>query len=166
MKHFLLLFIIFVLCVPLMHSQSRDLQLAPDLIQKMTANNIHDFSDPSTLNIKIDLWGNITNPGKYIVPYYVSFYDVLSYAGGPLQNTEWDGIKLFRIKPDSSYSVTRLNLENLVDNDTKSVSKGMTLEAGDIILIPGSSKLRFLDYVYLSTAVVTLATFILYFFKK
>ena len=33
---------------------------------------LYDYSDPSSINIKVSVWGFLKYPGKYIVPQYTT----------------------------------------------------------------------------------------------
>ena len=166
MKYVLFLFFILIFSFPYLHAQSNDVQLSSDLLQKSNTSAIHDLSDPSTVNITIDIWGNVPNPGKYKVPYYTNINDLISYAGGPNKETDWNGIKIYRLAQDSSHYAINLNYKNYMDNETTKIPREIALKSGDILIIPASQKYTFRDYIAIITPIISLATFLLYFFRK
>ena len=166
MKYVLFLFFILIFSFPYLHAQSNNVQLSPDLLQKSNTSAIRDLSDPSTVNITVDVWGDISTPGKYKIPYYTTINDLISYAGGPSNETDWEGIKIYRLAPDSSHYSIKLNYKDYMDDDTPKMQKQISLKNGDILIIPGSKKLTFRDYLSYVTPILSLATFILYFFRK
>ncbi len=53
-----------------------------------------DYSDPEAINMRVSVWGFVRYPGRYLVPIYTTVTDLLSYAGGPRDNSNIDDLRL------------------------------------------------------------------------
>ena len=65
-----------------MYSQD-DIQIGSLGARTAQAGALFDYSNPSTINIKVQLWGYVGFPGYYIVPAGISINELISFAGGP-----------------------------------------------------------------------------------
>ena len=116
----------------------------------------YDYADPDAINIKVLVWGYVQYPGQYIIPSTSSVNDLLSLAGGPSQDADMEDLRLFRINPDSSQSMIKFDYNDLLWNDELERSVTIpTLKPGDILLIPGSPRFFFQDYLSLTLAIVS-----------
>ena len=134
-----------------------DLQIGKSLKGFERYNGGHfDYSDPDEINIKVLVWGYVEYPGQYIIPSTSSVNDLLALAGGPTQNADIEDLRLFRINPDSSQSMIKFDYNDLLWNDklTKNI-KIPDLRAGDILLVPGSPRFFFRDYLSLTLSIVS-----------
>jgi len=118
------------------------------------------------------VWGYVKFPGQYIIPATSNAVTLLSLAGGPTQDAELDGIKLFRIHKDGSQTITDLNYEDLL-GDNSSLSDPVKIPnvlPGDVLLVPGSPKWYFKDYFGLLLSVVSaiasIAAVLVYVYKN
>ncbi len=167
MKYLFTVLFFITFCNAVLFAQNKTIQLPANLFQNVSAGGVHDFSDPTSINIKVDVWGDIPQPGKYVIPYYTTINDLLSFAGGPEPTTDWSGIKLFRMNPDSSYYAVKLHYEDYINKNIKDIPKEISLESGDILVIPSSGPvMTWRDYIYLLTPIITIANFIFYFIRK
>ncbi len=114
----------------------------------------YDYSDPSTINIKVSVWGFVKYPGKYVIPIESNVYDLLSYAGGPTEDAHLYDLRLLRGGEDSARSAINFNYNDLLwDKNPKEFKNAPNLEAGDILLVPGSQRLYFKDYLQIGLSV-------------
>jgi protein involved in polysaccharide export with SLBB domain len=113
---------------------------------------LYDFSDPTTVNIKVAVWGYVSRPGKYIIPNYATVSDLLSYAGGPERDAQLNDLRVYRIDKDGKEQMIKFNYNDLVWDDHLEVRNRVvpTLKPGDILIIPGSPKMFFADWFRLS----------------
>ena len=118
-----------------------------------------DYSDPDAINIKVLVWGNVEFPGEYFIPASNSINDLIALAGGPTTNAELDDLRIFRIGPDSVQHMIKFDYNDLLWNDklTKQI-KIPTLQAGDILLVPGKPRFFFRDYFSVILSVVSALT--------
>lgn len=128
---------------------------------------VFDYSDPSTVNIKVQLWGYIKFPGYYIVPAGIGLNELISFAGGPTQDALLDDIRITKIKKDNSSSIMKkYNYNDLMWNDNlEEQINFITLEAGDMVIIPGKPRYFFREnlsfYVSMVTAISSIAALII-----
>ena len=135
-----------------------DVQIGRGLneLRQQSQGAFYDYSDPSTLNIKVAVWGFVRFPGKYIVPSYSSVEDLLSFAGGPTNDAHLDNLRLYRTDEDSTQSLVKFNYNDLFWNEKlETISEIPDLLAGDILLVPGEPRLYFRDYVTLTLSIVS-----------
>lgn len=109
----------------------------------------YDLSDPEAVNIKVAVWGFVRYPGKYLVPSYTTILDLLSFAGGPTNDSHLDEIKLYRNKEDGSQEMIVYDYNDILW-ETKLDSRNRInpyIEAGDILVVPGSPRYYARDLV-------------------
>lgn len=149
------IFLFFFVTVPIF--AQNDVQIGRGLNElRQTQGAFYDYSDPSTLNIKVAVWGFVRYPGKYIVPSYSSVEDLLSFAGGPTNDAHLDNLRLYRTNEDSTQSLVKFNYNDLFWNENlETISIIPDLLAGDILLVPGEPRLYFRDYVTLTLSIVS-----------
>ena len=136
-------------------AQNSELQVGSNTNQlRQNQGAFYDYSDPTSLNIKVSVWGFVKYPGKYVIPMESNVYDLLSYAGGPTEDAHLEDLRLFRTMEDSSQSMIKFNYNDLLwDENLKELKSAPGLEAGDIILVPGSQRLYFKDYLQIGLSV-------------
>jgi polysaccharide export outer membrane protein len=129
---------------------------------------LYDYSDPNAFNIKVMIWGYVKFPGQYIIPATNGVNQFLSLAGGPTPDANLDEIKLFRINQNGSQSIIPFNYSDLMSGSSD-LSKPLNipkLQAGDILLVPGSPKWYSKDYlgviISIISALASIATLIVY----
>lgn len=148
-------------------AQQNEVQIGGSLgTYRQNQGALFDYSDPEAVNIKVAVWGFVKYPGKYIIPSYSKLTDLLSFAGGPSDDSHLDEMRLIRTLPDSTQAVLELNYDDILWNEeTKSISKTIEIYAGDILVVPGEPKLYFKDYLSISlsifSALVSLAILII-----
>ncbi len=129
--------------------------------------NYYDYSDPGTINIKVSVWGYVRSPGKYLVPISTTISDLISYAGGPDGNADLDEIRLYRIKENGEGELIKFDFNDLLEEDQLRNKKVRTptLTAGDTLILPGSPKYYFRDWLGITlsifSAIVSLTILIL-----
>ncbi len=127
----------------------------------------YDYSDPEAVNMKVSVWGFIKYPGRYLVPDYTTIIDLLSYAGGPTDDSHLDDLRLYRVLPDSTEQMFKFNFEDLLWENQIEVENRTTpkLIARDILIVPGSPKLYFKDWfrvgIQIFTAMISLTLLII-----
>ncbi len=116
--------------------------------------NFFDYSDATTINVKVSIWGYVRSPGKYIVPIYTTVPDLISYAGGPVDESNLDDVRIYRVDKNGNEELIKLNYTDLLHDDQLSKNKvNPNLKAGDILIIPGSPKFYFRDYLNISLSI-------------
>lgn len=116
--------------------------------------NYYDYSDQTTINIKVAIWGYVRSPGKYIVPIYTTIPDLMSYAGGPVDESNLDDVRIYRVDKNGEQELIKLNYTDLLHEDQLNKNKvNPNLKGGDILIIPGSPKYYFRDYLNISLSI-------------
>jgi len=82
-------------------------------------------------NIKIELWGFVNLPGRYILPDKTSLMQLLKAAGGLIQGAEPDRIRIFRKYDEEKTLPVKYNVWD--------IRYEFELWDGDIIFIPSKS---------------------------
>jgi hypothetical protein len=122
-----------------------------------THGGFYDYSDPSGINIKVSVYGYVEYPGEYIIPAATGVNELLGLAGGPNTNADLEDLRIFRINADSSQTLIRFNYNDLLwsDNGLSKPLKIPNLKAGDILLVPGSPRYFFKDYLQIGISVLS-----------
>ena len=147
-KFFVLLILI---AFPIIVSaQINDIQMGSGLNKiGFTQGGFFDCSDPSSVNIKVSVWGFVKFPGKYIIPIYSKINDLLSYAGGPTDEARLEEMRMVRFDSSTSRQIIyNLNYTDfLMDSNIKVDNSDQTLKAGDVLLVSGSPRFYLRDYI-------------------
>lgn len=168
MKKFLLLSIFLILIAGQNIFAQDDIQIGTPYSQlnNQRQGGLFDYSDPASVNIKVQLWGYVKYPGYYIIPARSNINELISLAGGPTEDAMLDDVRVVKTKEDGSSIMLKYNYNDLMWEDsltTKIVFE--RLQAGDIIVVPGEPRyfLRQDVSFYLSvvTALASLAALIL-----
>ncbi len=161
---FLFLLIVIIHSVP---AQDNDLIVGKP--PNSTTAAVYDLSNPEGVNIEVNLWGFVRYPGRYKVPYNTTFMDLMSYSGGPMENSNLSDIRIVRNLTDSSKAKTviiKLNYNDLLWGEkVKTTSKiNPVLQSGDVVLVLEerrySSREEFAFYIPFIASLISLATFI------
>lgn len=115
------------------------------------------ISKPGEITMSINLWGYIRNPGRYEVPISTDIVQLISYAGGPLQDADLASVKIARVVRgvDAVRTVEfSVNLNHLDKLD----EKARKLEPGDTIFIETSAvNMRDIFNILTTAAIITAA---------
>lgn len=142
--------LLFLVLSTQLSAQITDYELGSKLGYKYNQQSGYfDLSDPEAVNIKVAVWGFVRYPGRYLVPSYTTILDLLSFAGGPSNDSHLDEIKLYRNKPDGSQEMLTFNYNDILwetklDSPKRSNPQ---IEAGDILVVPGSPRYYARDIV-------------------
>lgn len=147
LKFLIFTVLLFILSVKLFAQDGKDKIGLEEL--KIQGANYYNYSDKERVNIEVNLWGYVKNPGKYLIPKGTTFLDLVTLGGGPIPDSNLEDIRIIRPKNET---VTQDQIINLNYNDylwgerVNPQGKGNpTLVSGDIILIPGSPRYFFRD---------------------
>ena len=120
------------------------------------AGAFFDYSNPSEINIKVQLWGYVRFPGYYIVPAGISINELISYAGGPMEDARLDDIRVTKIKEGSNSVMLKYNFDDLMWGDNlKTQINFSKIEAGDIVVVPGYPRYFVRDDISFYLTIVT-----------
>jgi hypothetical protein len=133
------IFVTFIFITPLLAQE--DIQIGSLKLDQRQVTGLFDFSDPSGINIKVQVWGYVRFPGYYIVPARSSLNDVMSVAGGPLEDALLQDIRILRTNLDSTTTLLKYDYNDMLwGYDISEPVKFPRLSAGDMIIIPGEKR--------------------------
>jgi hypothetical protein len=117
----------------------------------------YDYSDPTTLNKKVSLWGFVKFPGRYVVPIYTTPTELLTLAGGPTDDAHLDELRIYRQNEDKTQTLLKFNYEDLMWEDELVTNSRQIPEllAGDVLVVPGSPRFYFKDYLQVALSILS-----------
>ncbi len=129
----------------------------PTFDRRGYGGGFYDYSEPDAVNIKVSVWGFVRFPGKYLIPDYSNARDLLSYAGGPVEDAKLHDIRLYRVTPDNKQEFIKLNYNDLVWEDNLKNTSGFSpkVQVGDILIIPGEPRYYYKDYLQMGLSIVS-----------
>ncbi len=165
----ILTIIVLVLLAHSLYAQDNNIKLGATYTGPMQQKQggLYDYSDPETINMHVSVWGFVKYPGRYLVPIYTSVSDLLSYAGGPTDDSNLDDLRLYRVMEDSTQHLFSFNFNDLLwadklEEQNRRIPK---LQGSDLLVVPGEPRLYFKDWfrvgLSIFTAVISLALLIL-----
>lgn len=83
------------------------------------ANEYFAGSYPGAMMMKVHVLGGVHSPGVYNVPVNSELSSVLSYAGGPTKDAEFDKVFVKRKKGDE-FAVKKINMKKFFENPEES----------------------------------------------
>lgn len=126
----------------LIYSQD-DIQIGNQSSNRNSTYNggVYDYSDPSTVNLKVQIWGYVRFPGYYIIPAGVSIHELISRAGGPTVDASLEDIRVTKIKQGQKTVIFKYNYNDMVwEDNIETEIKYVSIEAGDVVVIPGEPR--------------------------
>ena len=166
MKRIIFLVFLIVNSLSFIYAQE-DVQIGSNLNNyRQTQGGLFDYSDPSGINIKVQLWGYVKYPGYYVIPAKRTMNDLISYAGGPLEDAMMEDLRIYRAKNEDENKLTRYNLNELLWEDSLTTEIIFpVLNAGDVVLVPGEPRYFLREdisfYLSVTTALASLAALII-----
>jgi hypothetical protein len=160
---------LFLLIVIIHSIPAQDNDLIVGKPPNSTTAAVYDLSNPEGVNIEVNLWGFVRYPGRYKVPYSTTFMDLMSFSGGPMENSNLSDIRIVRNLTDTSKSKTeviKINYEDLLWGEKIKNSNKINpvLKSGDVILVLEERRYtardNFAFYLPIFASLITLATFI------
>lgn len=127
--------------------------LGQDILRPSSASYYY-IAKPSELSMQVNVWGYVTNPGRYEVATSTDLLELLSYAGGPTADALMDNVRITRSYERSETGPPAeiyLDLENL----TEISAADLILYPNDTIFIDHSSWINVRDvFVVITTAAI------------
>lgn len=162
-KNVFFVFFLYILSVTVTAQEGNTLVGSPINPKGMAQGGFYDYSDPASINIRVNIWGFVKFPGQYIVPENFSLIEVMSLAGGPTESAHLDDIRVYRESADGSTSLLNVNYDNLMWGEKEQSIKTLDkLKPGDVVLVPGEPRWYVRDYFSFGfSAISTLLSIIL-----
>jgi hypothetical protein len=150
-----------ILTVLSVKAQDKNYSLGANMLDRAyNQSGFFDFSDPTTVNIKVSIWGWVKYPGKYLVPVYTTPVDLLSLAGGPTDAADLEDLRIYKENEDSTQSMIKFSYNDVLYEKhlTTRYRKVPKLEAGDILVVPGEPRVYFVQSFGLWLSVISVVT--------
>ena len=110
------------------------------------------------LKIRTYIWGQVRNPGLYIVPDDTDLLTLISSAGGPTENAKISKIRIIRSTIDGE-KVINVDLKEYIETGQTELIP--ILKPGDTIIVSGSTYYAFTKAVnWLSQIAVILSVYV------
>ena len=129
------------------------------------------LGDKDQVLMPVNIWGFVTKPGQYMVPYGTDLVSLLSYAGGPREEAKIKSIKVVR----GAGSTESGQKEQVIDVDVKNfLETGKSeiipvLKPGDTVVVSGTTfhfVSRFFDFAWRIATLVQVWAFVQYYGGK
>lgn len=157
MKRVLLIIVVFMSFATQAFSQIRGYELGAQLDNRRfnSYGGFFDLSDPEAINIEVAVWGFVKYPGKYMIPDYTTVLDLLSFAGGPTDDSNLDELRLYRIDENNKEQMIPFDYNDLMWEDglSSKYKKVPKIQPKDILVVPGEPRLYFMDWFGISLSV-------------
>ncbi|HMS63863.1 MAG TPA: SLBB domain-containing protein [Ignavibacteria bacterium] len=140
------IFIIFCLFLPAVLYSQVDRQKVGNDGNFNQQGGFYNYGDKDKVNIDVNIWGFVKFPGKYLIPKGSNVQDLISYSGGPVIESNLEGIVLYRPKNDSlkisKDKVLNLNYDDLFwkDNVSSDNKINPVLVPGDVLIVKGEPR--------------------------
>ncbi len=156
MKKTVLLFLFVLLCSLLVSQESTS--------QAFNTGSIYLYSGTLTgseqLKIKTYIWGQVRNPGLYIIPDNTNLLTLISSAGGPTENAKLSKIRIIRPIAEGD-KVIWVNLKKYIDTGDENLIP--VLQPEDTVIIAGTTFYAFSKVTdWLSKLVIVLSVYNLF----
>ncbi len=110
-------------------------------LRNQRQGGLYDYSDPTSINIKVQLWGYVRYPGFYVVPSRTTINELISLAGGPNEDATLGDIRVLKVNDDSSTVMLKYDYNDVMwEKDLKKQFRFVKLQAGDIVIVPGEPR--------------------------
>jgi hypothetical protein len=88
------------------------------------------------LKIKAYIWGQVRNPGLYIIPDNTDLLTLISSAGGPTENAKLTKIRIVRSSAEGE-EIIMVNLKDYTKTGNHELIP--ILQPGDTVIVPGTT---------------------------
>ncbi|MBN2461001.1 MAG: SLBB domain-containing protein [Candidatus Cloacimonetes bacterium] len=109
------------------------------------------------LKIKTYIWGQVRNPGLYIIPDNTNLLTLISSAGGPTENAKLTKVRIIRPTSEGE-KVIWVNLKKYIETGDESLIPIMQPE--DTVVVAGTTFYAFSKITdWLSKAVIVISVY-------
>lgn len=133
-------------------------QIESDITSRMAGSATAAYyyvAKPGELTIQVNLWGAVARPGRYEVSNKTDLIQLLSFAGGPLNNAKLSEIRVTRLSGRDS-ETTRQSFFVSLDDLDKVNEEEIRLLPGDTIFIDTTPWADVLSWLSVLATVATL----------
>ena len=166
MKKYLLL--PFILLVSVAAAEAQNIRDVPQSQQFRLGEGLVRIAEPGEIADTVNVWGDINNPGRYLIARGTTLPELISYARGPSRyttgetTTDWSQVRLEISVSNFDKETNQEEITNFVYRYNEPVPQGMRdykIESNSVISIQVRRRPSFADYVRVIAPVIsTLAT--------
>jgi len=125
----------------------------------------YNFSEESGCDLKVSVWGFVSNPGRYFIPCETNLLELLSFCGGPKKGAELDHVKIVRRggadRENELKSVFEVDIAKYLDvTDVGVVSEELLLFPGDLVIIEGEEQSTVDTFLRVAQVVVAITSLV------
>ncbi len=128
------------------------------------AQSVIRYAEPGYVTISVNLWGDVTTPGRYEVPQDIDLIDLITLAGGPrgfaspveFRISRVD-VKISRLFPDGRKVFFHGDLQELISGK----KHYPPLQNEDVVVVKVEMKRKGLNWQNISIAVTTLTSLVI-----
>ena len=133
-----------------------------------TRPGFYIYAKPFEVTMTINLWGEVTQQGVYIIPTNTDILQLISFAGGPKERSNLDEVLVYRAaakKAQKVRSLLKINVRDILEGRSPTVA----LTPGDMIVVktlPEAMTLQEVLTIVSTAATLTVLGITIYNFKK
>ena len=127
-------FFVFVLgccAAPLFAQVPSNTELGPDRRSDIRVG-FYQIAKPFEVSMSVNLWGEVSTQGMYIVPTATDIIQLISYSGGARESANLEEVLLYRVTKEGSPKSGRVvNVEAIIEGK----SPTFPLMPGDMVVV-------------------------------
>jgi hypothetical protein len=108
------------------------------------------------MSIRVNVWGQVTRPGRYTIPIKTDLVSFLSLAGGPMREAKLDEVKIVR-HVEGKYEVLKVNVKKYLNSGDPALIP--YLMPDDTVVVSGTIFRLFTTSVQYLAQLMTVITF-------
>ncbi|MBP3192527.1 hypothetical protein [Natronogracilivirga saccharolytica] len=158
--------VIFVLVLPgIAESQIRADRETPTSQMFRLGEGVVRIAEPGEIADTLSLWGDVSAPGRYIVPRGTTVHELISYARGPISlrtgetTLDWSEVRLevaiSRVNPETGEEEVT-NFRYRYNEPVPADMRGFKLQGDDMVSLQVRRRPIFRDYVQVVAPAVSL----------
>ena len=131
---FSLFFITIALSVHLHAQVSTQTELSTSKQAEQSRPGYYFYSKPFEVTMTVNLWGEVPQQGVYVVSTSTDIIQLLSYAGGPKEESDLEEVLVYRAsgkKEVKARTLKTINVQDILEGKSQSVM----LTPGDMIVV-------------------------------
>ena len=99
--------------------------------------SVYSYAEPGDVTIQVNVWGAVSNPGRYIIPRGTEVGDLFTYAGGPStgqQNWQQEQILTIRLSREKNDEHVVI-FEARMEDEVFAFEENPVLQEGDVLMV-------------------------------
>ena len=149
-------------------AQAQDARELPQSQQFRLGEGMVRIAEPGQIADTVNVWGDISNPGRYMIPRGTTIPEIISYARGPVSlrtgetTLDWSEVRLevaiSRFDPEQGYEEV-INFTYHYNEPLPEEFREFTLQSNDVFSVQVRRRPTFQDYIgVIASALSAVAT--------